>query len=235
MFAIYKKELKTLFISPGGIVTLGFYLLLSIIFFNGYFLGIRNTNDFSGFFSDMNTALIFILPILCARLMAEDKKLGTYELLLTSPVSSLEIILGKYLASLTFVSIGILLLLFYPVLLSFFVRIDFRIVISGFLGLIFTAGFFLSIGMFASAITDSYVASGLITFGIFILLFILSSFAKTLDLKWFNALKELSYISHYEAFVNGLIDLKNIIYFFSAIIFWLFLARNLVEVKLWKN
>ncbi len=212
MFAIYKKELKTYFTSMLGYLTIGFFLLLSILFFNGYFLGIRNTNDFSGFFSDLNTALLFIMPILCVRILAEDKKLSTYELLLTSPVSSIEIILAKYLAVLTFVSTGIILLIFYPILISFFVYVDFRIVLSNIIGIFLTAAFFLSIGIFSSAITDSYVLSGIISFGIFILLFMLSSVIKSLDQNWFAFLKEFSFLYHYEVFLSGLIELKNIFY-----------------------
>lgn len=235
MFAIYKKELKTYFTSMLGYLTMGFFLLLSILFFNGYFLGLRNTNDFSGFFSDLNTALLFIMPILCVRILAEDKKLSTYELLLTSPVTSFEIVFAKYLAVLTFVSTGIILLIFYPVLVSFFVYVDFRIVLSNMLGIFLTAAFFLSIGVFASAITDSYVLSGIISFGIFILLFILSSVIKSIDQNWFVFLKEFSFIYHYEKFVSGLIELKNIFYFFAGITLWLFLAKSLIEVKIWKS
>ncbi len=235
MFAIYKKELKTYFSSLLGYLTIGFYLFLSILFFNGYFLGTRNTNDFSGFFGDLNTALLFILPIICVRILAEDKKLSTYELLLTSPVTSTEIIIAKYLGALTFVSIGILLLLFYPLFISFFVYVDMRIVVSNILGMFFTAAFFLAIGMFASALTDSYVLSGIISFGVFILLFILSSLLKSIDSNWFSFLKEFSFLVHYGAFSSGLIELKNIFYFIAGIIIWLFLAKSIIEVKIWKS
>lgn len=235
MSAIYKKELKVYFTSPLGYVIIGVYLLLGIVLFNGYFLGVKNTNDFSGFFGDMSTALLFILPILCVRILAEDKKLGTYELMLTSPVSSLEIIFGKFFAVLTFVWIGITLLLFFPLLLSFFTEVEFGLIFSQYLGLILTTAFFLSIGMLASSISDNYVVVGLVSFGIFILLFILSSLIKTLDVAWLNRLKDFSFLIHYQAFSSGLIELKNLLYFISGTIFFLFLAKISIEAYLWKS
>jgi|YelNatPaOPRAMG01_1025707.scaffolds.fasta_scaffold00695_22 ABC-2 type transport system permease protein len=235
MLAIYKKELKTYFTSILGYAVIGVYLLLGIILFNGYFLGVKNTNDFSGFFGDMNTALLFILPLLCIRILAEDKKFGTYELLLTSPVTSTEIILGKYLAVLTFVIIGISLTLFFAVFIAFFTPVDWGIIFSQYLGLVFTAAFFLAIGMFASSIASNYVVVGIVTFAIFIFLFILSSLIKSIDLQQFNFLKDFSFLVHYQAFANGLIEIKNIVYFLCGIIFWLYLAKISIEVYLWKD
>ncbi len=234
MFAVYKKELKVYFTSILGYAVMGIYLLISGVFFYGYFLGPQNTSDFAGFFEDMNTAFLFIIPILTLRILAEDKKLGTYELLLTSPVSPWEIILGKFLGVFSFIFIGITILLFYPLVLNFYTSIEWGAVIAGYLGIIFSLAFFISVGMFASSLTDNYVVTGLISYGLFIFLYLISFFGSAPDSLISKIFKEISYSNHYSQFAAGLIKPKDILYFIIGSFFWLYLAKSIVESKTWK-
>jgi ABC-2 type transport system permease protein len=234
MLAIYKKELKVYFTSILGYVLMGVYLLIAAMFFTGYFLGIQNTSDFSGFFTDMNTVFLFIIPIMTFRILVEDKKLGTYELLLTSPVTAWEIILGKFLATFTFVWIGTSILLVFPLVLTFFTTIDWGEVLSGYLGILFTLSFFIAAGVFASSLTNNYVVAGLIAFVLFLVFYIIAYFGNAPDNLFSRILKELSYSIHYNQFAQGVITLKDILYFLIGTFLWLFLAKSVVESKTWK-
>ncbi len=234
MFAVYKKELKVYFSSILGYASLGVYLVVAGIFFTGYFLGARNSSDFSGFFGDMNTAFLFIIPILTLRVLAEDKKLGTFELLLTSPVTPWEIVLGKFLGVLSFTAVGATLLLLYPLVISLYTAVEWGTVFSGYLGILFSLGFYVAIGIFASSLTDNYVVSGLLTFGFFILLFVISAFGNSPDSTVSRVLRELSYSTHYGQFASGLILPRNVLYFVFGAFLFLSGARTVIESRTWK-
>lgn len=234
MFSIFKKELRVYFTSLLGYTVMGIFLLIAGVMFSGFFLGVRNTSDFSGFFTDLNTVFLFIVPVLTLRILAEDKKIGTYELLLTSPVSSWEIIMGKFLSVFLFVLIGVTLLLFYPLVLAFYTTVEWGTVFSGYFGILCSLAFFISIGMFASALTDNYVVAGLLSFGLFLFLFIIAYFGEGTDNTVTRILKEVSYSTHYNQFAVGLIKAKDILYFAAGTFLWLYLAKFTVESKTWK-
>jgi ABC-2 type transport system permease protein len=235
MFAVYKKELKVYFTGILGYIVMGIYLLMAGIFFFGiYVFSASSTSDLSPFFGMMNSWFLLIIPILTLRILAEDKKLGTYELLLTSPRSSWEIIIGKFLGVLTFVLTGATLLLVFPLVLSFFAPIEWGAVLSGYLGMVFSLAFFVSIGMAASSFTDNFVIAGIISFGLFFMLFLISAFGDVQVEFLANLMREISFSHHYEQFAKGFISLKNFLYFILGTFIWLFVAKNVVESKTWK-
>jgi ABC-2 type transport system permease protein len=234
MTAVMKKELRVYFTSWMGYMVMGVYLIMSVILFHGYFLGVRNSSDFSSFFSDMNTVALFIIPILSIRLLAEDKKLGTFELLMTSPVPPMEIILGKFISVIIFTVLADTILLLYPLILTFYTTIEWGAVMSGYLGIIFSALLFSSLGMLASSLSDNYVVAALIAF-LFILIFmVISFFASSGGSPLSDILKELSYSNHYFQFASGLIKLKDALYFIIGSIICLLSAKTIVESRSWK-
>lgn len=234
MFAVYKKELKVYFTSILGYAVMGIYLLIAGIFFYGYFMGSQNSSDFAGFFGDMNTAFLFIMPILTLRILAEDKKLGTYEILLTSPITAWDIILGKFLGVFTFVFIGATILLVYPLVLTFYTSVEWGAVFSGYLGMLFSLSLYVSIGMFASSITDNYVVAGLLSFGLFILLFVIAAFGNAPDSVISGIFREISYSNHYSQFASGLIKMKDLLYFLIGTFLWLYFSKTIMESRSWK-
>lgn len=234
MLTIYKKELKVYFYSILGYIVMGIYLLIAGVVFSVFFLGAQSSSDFAGFFSNMNTVFLLIMPILTLRVLSEDKKLGTYELLLTSPVSPWEIILGKFLGVFTFVFIGATILLIYPLILAFYTNVEWGAVLSGYLGIIVSMAFFISVGMFASSVTDNYVVAATLSFGLVLLLLAISYFGNSPESIFSSFCKEISYANHYNQFAVGLIQLKDLLYFAFGTFFWLFLAKSIVESKTWK-
>lgn len=232
MFTIFQKELRVYFYSLLGYILLSVTLgLAGWLLFTGYFLKPLNTNDFSGFWSDFNTILLFVTPMLSIRMLVEDKRLGTYELLLTSPVSPWGIILGKFLAALSFMGIMLLFLMVLPVTLSFFTPLDWGSVFSGLFGIILSVGFFIALGIFASSLTDNYVLSGVLALGLSIVLLVISLAGGAATGAVAGILNALSFSAHYSQFAGGVIHLKDFLYFVLGAFFWLFLAKTIVETR----
>jgi ABC-2 type transport system permease protein len=234
MIAIYKKELKVYFTSMLGYAVMGVYLLIAGLVFSIYFLGPQNTSDFAGFFMNMNTIFLLMSPVLTLRILAEDKKLGTYELLLTSPVSPWDIIFGKFLGILTFVVIGITILLLFPLILSFYTTVEWGAVIAGYLGILFSMALFISVGMLASSLTDNYVVCAVLSFGMVLLLLAVSMLGESGTGPLQQFFKEVSYSSHYYQFASGLIKLKDLLYFCIGSFLMLFISKSILESKTWK-
>lgn len=217
-----------------GYMVMGAYLIMSVILFNLYFLGGRNSSDFSSFFSDMNTVALFIIPILTIRLLSEDKKLGTYELLLTSPVSPWGIITGKFLSVIIFTMLADTILLIYPLLLMFYTTIEWGAVLSGYLGIMFSVFLFTSIGMLASSLTDNYVIAALISFLFIFLFMIISIFANSPDNPFSGLFSEISYSNHYFQFASGLVKIKDALYFIIGAFLFLYSSKSVIESRTWK-
>jgi len=233
MFSVYKKEIKIYFTSIMGYCIMGIYLAISALLFWGYFAQVNNSSDFSSFFSDMNTVNLFIVPILTIRLLAEEKKLGTYELLMTSPISSWEIIIGKALSVFTFTAIGNTLLLLYPLILSPYTSIEWGIIIAGYSGILFSSMLFISFGMVASSLTDNYVIAALFSL-LFILIFMIISFFANSGSGIINRiLKEISYSNHYFQFVTGMIKAENLLYFIIGSFLGLYSSKLMIESRTW--
>lgn len=235
MFAIYKKELKVYFTTLLGYIVMTFYLLIAAGFFYGtYIYGSGARSDFSSYFGIMNSIFLFIIPIITLRILAEDKKVGTFEILLTSPKSSWQIIMGKFFGVLTFVMVAGSLLLLYPVMISFFAPVDWGTVFASYIGMILSLAFFIAIGMAASSLTENYVIAGITAFGMFFILFLISLF-RDVPVEWLSAVfTEIAYAYHYEQFSKGIFAVKNLLYFIIGTFLFLYFAKNRIESKTWK-
>jgi len=215
-------------------MVIGVYLIFSVVMFHFYFLGAKNTSDFTYFFSELNTVALFIIPLLAIRLLSEDKKLGTYELLLTSPVTPWEIVFGKFMGVIVFTMIADTILLVYPVILMFFTTIEWGAVIAGYLGILFSAMLFASIGMLASSLTDNYVVAFLIALLFILMFFFISYFSNSSDSAFSGILREISYSNHYFQFASGLIKIKDILFFIFGSFLFLYISKTVIESGTWK-
>ncbi len=235
MWAVYKKELKVYFNSFLGYVIMFIFMGITGVLFLAYYIyNESSVGNFTNLFSFMNSIFLFIMPVLTLRLLAEDKKLGSYELLLTSPLSSWEIILGKFLAVLTFSMIGASFMLLFPLGYAFIGKVQWEPLLSAFMGMILSFSFFLSIGMAASSFTENYVVAGLISFGMAFVLFMITIIGDQLTGVASDIVKQISFSYHYEKLSTGIFEVKNILYFIFGAFLWLFLAKTVVESKTWK-
>lgn len=173
MLAIMEKELKSYFHSMIGYLFLAVFWAAAAIYFTAYCLG-YGVMDFGGYvLSSITILFIIVVPILTMRLMADEKKQKTDQLLLTAPIKASSIILGKYLAVLVLYTIGLAGVFVYAVILSFFGDMVWKMTLTAFIGFWLLGACFLAIGTFISCITDSQVAAAAISFGVVLLCFLL--------------------------------------------------------------
>lgn len=254
IFLIAGKEIRSLFVSPVAYVVLtGFLLLGGWFFFNLLFrftylltlytsfqnlqgLQSLNLNEhvIAPLLHNLTIMLVIMIPIITMRAFAEEKKNGTYELLLTSPLTVTQLVLGKFLGSLFFVLVMILLTGIYPAILLLYGNPELGILASGYLGLFLLAVVFVSVGLLTSSLTENQIVAAVTCFVILLLLYVLSWPSETTGTTLGNVLKYLSVIEHFSEMVKGIIDTKNLVYFLSLIFLSLFLTHRSVEASRWR-
>jgi len=254
IFILAAKEIRSLFVSPIAYVVLtGFLLLGGWFFFNllfrfNYLLTLyTNFQNLQGLQSinlnehvitpllhNLTILLVIMVPIIAMRAFAEEKRNGTYELLLTSPLRVTEIVLGKFLGCLFFVSVMILLTGIYPVILLVYGNPELGILASGYLGLFLLGTVFTSIGLLTSSLTENQIVAAVTCFVILLLLYVLSWPSETTGAALGGVLKYLSVIEQFNEMAKGMIDTQNLVYFLSLILLSLFLTHRTVEASRWK-
>ena len=180
MWAVFKKEVKSYFLSPIGYVFIGLFLAMCSVFF---YLDVINYGSlqFENMFYSAATVLTFIVPILTMRMFAEERKVGTEQLLYTSPRSITSIVLGKFLASLFVIIITEICTLFYLAILYFFGTPHIQTILVTMLGFLMLSMAYISFGMFASSITENQIIAGVVTIGFFIITWFLPNFSTMLN------------------------------------------------------
>lgn len=245
------KEIRSLFVSPIAYVVLtGFLLLGGWFFFNllfrfsaavNFYTGMQNMeglqslnlNDYviAPLLHNLTIVLVIMIPIITMRAFAEEKRSGTYELLLTSPLRVTEIVLGKFLAAAAFIAIMILLTAIYPGILLLFGNPELGVVAAGYLGLFLLAAVFVSVGLLTSSLTENQIVAAVTCFVVLLLLYVISWPAETAGSPLGDLLKYLSVTEHFSEMVKGLIDTRDIVYFLSLIVLGLFLTHRAVEAS----
>lgn len=250
--AIIAKELRSYFVSPVVYVVGAVFLLivgllayLYIVFTGAQAIQLMqvqgqaqiNLNDlvFRNLFASIRFVLLIILPILTMRLFAEEKKLRTFEFLMTSPIDLGEIVAGKFM-SVFLIFLGLLGLTgLIPLTLSLFSDFDWYPIFTGYLGLVLLGALFLSVGLLASAMTENQIVAAFVSFGLLLLLWLLAGLGSLLgDTTTGQVISYLSFMEHYDHLVRGLIDTKDLVYFCSALVLMLFLAHRVVDSDRWK-
>lgn len=251
--AIVAKELRSYFVSPivyvvGAVFLLIFGVLSYLAVVNAGAQAVRlmqiqgaaaqlNLNDlvFRPTFYSIAIILLLILPLLTMRLFAEERKLRTFELLMTSPIGINEMVVGKFLGAYA-IFLGLLGLSgIVPVILSLYSSFDWNPVLTGYLGLALLGALFLATGVLASALTENQIVAAFLSFGLLILVWLLGGVGSVLgDTPLGNILSYLSFIEHYDRFVRGLVDTKDLVYYSSGMLLMLFLAHRVVESQHWK-
>lgn len=250
---IAAKELKIYYVSPIAYVVTTVFLAISDLLFyqitvNYSILSSQvlqtqgmlpqlslHSAVFRPSYLNMSVILLLIMPMLTMRLLSEEKKSRTAELLMTSPVTITEVILGKFFASYVVYFMMLLLTLHIPVILSGFSHVDWRPLLPSYLGLFLLGGVFLSLGLFASSLTENQVIAAVISLGIFLSLWLIGVTTQTTGSS--NAAAVIGYLSivdHFDNFTKGLLDTRDIVYFVSLILLGLFLTHRVVESQRWK-
>ncbi len=232
--AVAWKEIQVYFSNPTAYIVGMMFLALSGFFFA------RDLNDpfpqasLVNFFDGATIILILIAPALTMRLMAEEQKLGTIELLLTSPVRDWEVIIGKYLASFVFLIATLALTLYYTVLLYIFASPDPGPIYSGYLGLALYGGAALAIGLLCSTLTSNQIVAAVLAMGILLVMFFADLASDNIGGTASTIISEISIRCHFDDFDRGVIDTKHVIYYLSVIGFFLFMSIRALESRRWR-
>jgi ABC-2 type transport system permease protein len=248
---ICRKELKSYFASPIAYLLMGIFAVIFGFFFysaTAMFVMQSMQSQMSGQAMPMdvnewvirnllmNASVVglFLIPMITMRLFAEEKRSGTMELLMTSPVRDVEIILGKWLAALALyacvlaisaINIGILFIYGEP---------DIRPILTGYLGLLLQGGALLAIGSFISTTTRNQIIAGGATFAASLMLWVLDWVSAYEQAAWAKVVSYLSVVTHFEPFSKGVIDTKDVVFYVSMIFFGLFLTARSMESLRWR-
>jgi ABC-2 type transport system permease protein len=251
VWTICRRELYSYFVSPIAWVLLTIFACLSGVFtyiISASFVRASLEGQMSGqsqpmnlneqviapLFSNIAVVGLFLIPLIGMRLFAEEKRQGTIELLVTSPIHDLAIVLGKWLSAVLMYSalLGVLLLDFS--FLFFYGHPDWRPVVTGFIGILLQGACLLAFGTFISTLTKNQIVAGAIGFALSLLLWILNwttSFGNSITVQVLNY---LSIVSHMDSFSRGVIDSKDLIYYVSMIFLGLFLTSRSLESLRWR-
>jgi ABC-2 type transport system permease protein len=228
---IFQKEFKTYFISPIAYIVISVFLvIIGWLFFSTFFL--EKQANLTKFFSLLPVTFSFIIPAVTMRLFSEEINIGSYELLITLPLSFRDIILGKFLAAVVFVAIMLGPTLIYAVSTSFIGDLDWGPVIGGYFGAILLGAGFSAVGLLASSFTRNQVIAFIIGMAVCFSLTLLIDFVLFFVPDFFvGFFQYLSASHHFQNIAKGVIDLRDIVYFISLAFVALYATNLVIEEK----
>jgi ABC-2 type transport system permease protein len=252
VFIIWRKELRSYFVSPIAYLLLAmFAVIFGFFFWNilGYFVFTGMESQMRGemypmnlneqvirpLLSNVGVIGLFFIPMITMRLFAEEKRSGTIELLVTSPIRDGEIILGKWLSALTLYGVLLLLTALNFVFLFKFGNPDWKPLAIGYLGLLLQAGALLAVGMFISTLTKNQIIAGATTFGVCLLLWVLEWAGGYETATWAKVLSYMSVVTHIGSFSKGLLDTKDAVYYVTLTFLGIFFTARSLESLRWRS
>jgi ABC-2 type transport system permease protein len=242
------RDFKTYFTSPIAYVVMGgFLIIIGWMFFGNlaYYNSMRMQMDagrggsitdviIRPLYGNMNVILLFIVPFITMRLIAEERKMHTIELLMTSPVTITEIVLGKFLSGLLFISVMLALTIAYPAILFVFGSPDLGPILTCYMGTFFLVGSYLSIGIFFSSMTENQIVAAALGFSASLFLWLISWGSQFAGPVFGEVLDYLSIINHFNNFSRGLIDSSDVIFYVSFTGIGLFLTHRVLDSFRWR-
>ena len=227
---ILKKELQDYFISPIAYIVIGVFLVVTgWFFFVTFFL--FNQADMRNFFTLLPIIFSFVIPAVTMRLFSEELNVGSYEILLTLPVSITDIILGKFLAGVVFVIAAMIPTVSYPIFISFLGELDWGPVIGGYLGTVLLGAAYTAVGLFASSLTRNQIIAFIVGMGICFTLTLLDKMLFLIPGPLLGIVGYLGADFHFINVAKGIIDSRDIIYFLSVIFIGLYGSFLTIQEK----
>jgi ABC-2 type transport system permease protein len=251
ILAIVRKEWRGYFASPIGYVVLGMYGLVFGLFYTvglNFFIrqsmagpqmggGPMNINQMLIRYVFMNSSvvMVFVVPLITMRTYSEEKRLGTVELLMTSPITDFQILVGKFLGAMALYASMLALTLIHIGLLFAYGNPEWKPILSGYLGLLLLGGCIVSIGLFFSSLTKNQIVAGMLTVVVLLLLWLLDWTGGFMGPTGERIVSFISLTGHLEDFLRGVIDTQHVIYYLSFITFGLFLTAKAVDSERWRG
>jgi len=251
IIAIADKELRSYFASPIAYIIIGLFSLLFGWFFYMYLMvfvqqseqmmqfggGAANINQqmIRGVLLNSSVIILFVMPMITMRTYSEEKRSGTIELLLTSPLTDLQIILGKFFGALGLYVAMLFVTLLYIGILFVYGNPEWRPIVAGYLGLLLMGSCFISAGLLISSVTKNQIVAGIVTFAVFLMLWVINWIGESSGPTTRAIVSYLSITEHFDDFARGIIDTKHVIYYLSFITFGLFLTAKSVDSERWRG
>jgi ABC-2 type transport system permease protein len=251
--AIAGKELRGYFASPIAYIALGFFALIfgyffyvPVIYFNRQSMQMAmgagasmnmNTMLITPVFVNSTVVMLFLLPAITMRTYSEEKRSGTIELLLTSPITDTQIILGKFLGAMALYASMLALTLVHMAILFWFAdpNPEWKPIASTYLGLLLMGGCFIAVGLLISSLTKNQIVAGIVTFAVFLMLWVINWIGTFVGPTAQSVLNHLSITDHFDDFSRGVIDTKHLVYYVSFIALGLFLTAKSVDSERWRG
>jgi ABC-2 type transport system permease protein len=242
-WAVLGKELRSYFLSPFiylvsavFLLVSGYYFYTDLVFYVQFGFGMNIMENFwQLLFNDLRYIVLLIVPFLTMRLFAEEKRLGTIELLLTYPMRDTELFWGKFAAC----TLATLFLLswtaLYPVIMYQLQPFEWTAVLAGYIGLLLIAISFVACGLFISSLTDNQVVAGFGTVGVLLFFWILSWNEGATNEGALRVVSQLSMVTHFQSFAQGFIDSKEVTFFLFFVLFFSFLTLRSLESRQWRG
>lgn len=237
MLAVFKRELKGYFFSPIAYIFMGFFLLITGVFFYAYNIGPAQAN-YNSMLGNLMFMFMLTVPILTMRSLSEERKNKTDQLLLTSPVSVTNIVLGKYFAAVAVFLVTLVISFVYPATLFIYGNPSPLEILTGYIGFFLLGATLISVGVFISALCENQVTSAIVTLVVLLAMFIgaASIIQQLISVQWINTV--LSWFSVYDRYANfsqGLLSLPEIFYYISFAAVFVFLTIRTVERRRWSE
>lgn len=251
VYTIARRDFRNYFTSPiAYIVIAGFIGIMGWMFYNNlvhfsmqnmqyqqYNMGKGvsiNDGIIRPLYGNMNVIFLFMIPFITMRLFAEERKQHTIELLMTSPVTLTDIILGKFFSALGLVLVMLLLTTVYPITLLVTGNPDVGPIVTSYIGIVLLVSCYVALGVLFSAMTENQIVAGALTFAIGLFFWLVSWASQSAGPVWGELFNYLSLISHYNSFSQGLLNTSDILYYFSFIGVSLFLTHRVLDSYRWR-
>ncbi len=251
ILAIVRKEWRGYFASPIGYVVIGMYALVFGYFYTiglSWFIrqsmqapqmggGPMNINQQMIRYVFLNSTIIFlfVVPLITMRTYSEEKRSGTIELLMTSPITDYQIVIGKFLGALSLYGAMLGITLIHIGVLFAYGSPEWKPILTGYLGLLLLGGCFVSVGLFFSSLTRNQIVAGMFTFAVLLLLWVIDWVGSFAGPSLEKLTSYLSLTGHVEDFLRGVIDTQHVVYYLSFITFGLFLTAKAVDSERWRG
>ena len=214
---LLRKELAALYTSPIAYAVITVFMLVMGYTFTA-FLFLQKTATLIHSFFQAATLLLLFVPVITMRLFAEERRAGTLELLLTAPVREIDVVLAKFVASMSVVVVMISLTIAYPVTLVIYGDPDLGPVYSGYLGLVLLGAGLVAVGLAVSAVTDNQIVAAVVSLGLFLMLWMLDTLGSLLPAPFDNFAIGLSLLAHFTPFATGALYLVDLAYFLTLVL-----------------
>jgi ABC-2 type transport system permease protein len=235
VLAIARRELASYYTSIVGYVVTFFFLIVNGVWF---YLGLASQQQDASLRPVVGTLLtIFLLlsPILSMRLLAEEQRAGTLELLLTAPVRDGEVAIGKFLAALGFLAVMLVLTLAYPAVLFIYGRPDPGELFGGYLAMLLFGAAAMAVGLFASSLTQNQIVAAVISWAVFLVLWVFDGAAQFVGGTFGEVLRYLAMFPHLNDMTRGVVNTKDVVYYLSLVVGALFLTTRSLEARRWRG